>query len=98
MCELSDSAKASPWSSILTAGMMANAGDRIFSGDYSREMWEAINGAKTKKDLRWALYLVCCRLQELESKLSPASRAGGNVEPVPPHGDSVAISAGGGTR
>lgn len=39
----------------------------IFSGDYSKDMWKAINSAKTKTDLRWALYLVCCRLQELET-------------------------------
>lgn len=41
----------------------------IFSGDYSRDMWWAINHARTKQDLREALYFVCCRLQELESKL-----------------------------
>ena len=40
----------------------------IFSGDYSRSMWDAINGAKTKAELRSALYLVCCRVQELETK------------------------------
>jgi hypothetical protein len=39
---------------------------RIFSGDYSRDMWDAINKAKTKRELRGALYFVCCRLQELE--------------------------------
>jgi len=44
--------------------------DRIFSGDYSRNMWKAINKAKTKSALRNALYLVCCRLQELESKIA----------------------------
>jgi len=41
---------------------------KIFSGDYSRDMWEAINNAKTTADLRSALYFVCCRLQELEAK------------------------------
>jgi len=30
-------------------------------------MWEAINAAKTIKDLREALYLICCRIQELEA-------------------------------
>jgi len=40
----------------------------IFSGVDSSDMWEAINSAKTKADLRSALYLVCCRLQELETK------------------------------
>lgn len=44
--------------------------DRIFSGEYSREMWETINSARTKKDLRRALYFVCCRVQELEARLS----------------------------
>lgn len=45
--------------------------DRIFSGDYSRDMWDSINNAKSKDDLRAALYFVCCRLQELESRLTP---------------------------
>lgn len=44
--------------------------EKIFSGEYSRDMWEAINSAKTKDDLRTALYFVCCRLQELESRLT----------------------------
>ena len=42
---------------------------RIFSGDASVKMWEGINGAKTVSDLRMALYVVCCRLQELEEKV-----------------------------
>ena len=41
----------------------------IFSGDYSEDMWESINEAKTKGDLRRALYFVCCRLQEFESEI-----------------------------
>jgi len=40
---------------------------RSFSGDYSKDMWKAINKAKTKKDLREAIFLVCCRIQELEA-------------------------------
>lgn len=43
--------------------------DRIFSGEYSRDMWKEINNARTRGDLRRALYFVCCRLQELESKI-----------------------------
>lgn len=43
---------------------------KIFSGDYSRDMWDEINNAKTVEELRDALYLVCCRLQELESRVS----------------------------
>ena len=42
---------------------------RIFSGDYSKDMWKAINKAKTKKDLREAIFRVCCRIQELEALL-----------------------------
>lgn len=42
---------------------------KLFSGGNSVAMWEMINSAKTVDDLRDALYLVCCRLQELESKL-----------------------------
>ena len=41
----------------------------IFSGEFSRDMWEVINSAKTESDLKLALYFVCCRLQELESCL-----------------------------
>ena len=36
------------------------------SGDYSVDMWKAINHAKSKSELRMALYFVCCRMQELE--------------------------------
>jgi hypothetical protein len=43
--------------------------NRIFSGEYSRKMWNAINNARTKRELRGAFYFVCCRLQELESLL-----------------------------
>jgi hypothetical protein len=42
---------------------------KIFSGDYSKDMWDEINNAKTIADLREALYFVCCRLQELESDI-----------------------------
>ncbi len=41
---------------------------KIMSGDYSGDMWYAISHAKTKRELREALYFVCCRLQELETK------------------------------
>lgn len=44
----------------------------IFYGDYSRDMWDAINDAKTKDDLRSALYFVCCRIQELEGRMRRA--------------------------
>jgi hypothetical protein len=49
---------------------MKNEPERIMSGDYSKDMWDAINGAKTVAELRQALYFVCCRLQELESRLT----------------------------
>jgi hypothetical protein len=39
----------------------------IFSGDESKEMWKEINEAKTVEDLQYALYGVCCKLQEFES-------------------------------
>ena len=39
---------------------------RIFSGDYSRDMWRAINSVKSEK-AKDALYLIGCRLQEFES-------------------------------
>lgn len=44
----------------------------IFSGDYSSDMWKAINTATTVDKLRDALYFVCCRLQELESEIARA--------------------------
>ena len=47
---------------------------RIFSGDTSVKMWEEINGAKTIRDLRMALYVVCCRIQELEEKAERKKR------------------------
>ena len=42
--------------------------EEIFSGEYSKKMWEAINTAETVEDIQDALYFVCCRIQELESK------------------------------
>lgn len=42
----------------------------IFSGEYSADMWKEINGARTKKQLRAALYTICCRLQELEHHIA----------------------------
>lgn len=47
---------------------------RIFSGNYSRDMWDAVNRAKTKQNLQEALYFVCCRLQEFESALKAKKR------------------------
>jgi hypothetical protein len=47
---------------------------KIFSGNYSKPMWNEINKAETIEDLKLALYTVCCRLQELEGRLSDAPR------------------------
>ena len=41
----------------------------IFSGQYSHTMWDAIRLAETTEELNAALYLVCCRMQQLESEL-----------------------------
>jgi len=41
----------------------------IFSGENSREMWDAINNAKTIRDLKDALYSICCKLQEFETRV-----------------------------
>ena len=41
----------------------------IFSGNNSIEMWNEINDAKSIKDLRGALYTVCCKLQEAELRI-----------------------------
>ena len=55
--------------------MSAKPDQKIFSGDYSRDMWGQINKAKTTKQLRWALYAVCCSLQELEARVgTPRSK------------------------
>jgi hypothetical protein len=40
----------------------------IFSGAHSKSMWDAINSVKTIS-VRKALYIMGCRLQELESLL-----------------------------
>ena len=50
---------------------------QIFSGYYSRDMWKKINHATSKKKLRWALYTVCCRLQEFESRCVKKQDEGG---------------------
>lgn len=69
-------AKVYAWKSLnkeLKAGLdhwtIETERKKIFSGVRSEPMWEMINTAKTKKQLRDALYVVCCRLQDLESKL-----------------------------
>lgn len=43
---------------------------RMFSGNYSKPMWNDINSAKNVKNLQRALYFVCCRHQELEAKIA----------------------------
>lgn len=44
-------------------------GKPIFSGDDSVDMWKEINGARTIKDLRRAVYGLGCKLQEFESRV-----------------------------
>lgn len=44
---------------------------KIFSGDASHDMWDDIDAAETVADLKDVLYFVCCKLQDLESKLAP---------------------------
>ena len=48
----------------------SRANKPIFSGDYSQEMWTEIKSADTVSELRRAVYTVCCRLQELEARLT----------------------------
>jgi hypothetical protein len=45
---------------------------RLFSGEASQKMWDGINKAQTVEDVKWALYEVCCRMQELEGKIDKA--------------------------
>jgi len=59
---------------------------KIFSGDYSRDFWDKINNIQYD-EVQEALYLMGCRLQELEHKidtvLTPAaldSEGRGNKE------------------
>lgn len=47
----------------------ASGSHPIFRDFYSKDMWQAVNGAKSKEDLRHALYFVCCRIQELEERM-----------------------------
>ena len=68
--------------------------DRIFSGDYSRKMWHEINSAENVEDLRNALYLVCCRLQELEARHYAAQRAASDSGFTPQPGSDVARCVG----
>ena len=42
----------------------------IFSGGYSRDMWAEIDSADSVDEVSHALYTVCCRLQELEARLT----------------------------
>lgn len=44
--------------------------ERIFAGRGSGEMWQEIVTSKTIKDLRSALYTVCCKLQRLEEVIN----------------------------
>ena len=53
---------------------MSPKNERIFSGEYSKKMWKDINTAKTKKQLRWALYHICCKMQELERSVYESNR------------------------
>ena len=46
-----------------------NNSPSLFSGDGSRDMWKTIADAKTKKQLRNALYYVCCKVQVLEYRM-----------------------------
>ena len=39
----------------------------LFSGNYSEELWNKVNNARTVKKLRLALYAVTCKCQELET-------------------------------
>lgn len=57
---------------------------KIFSGDYSKEMWKEINEARSKKELRYALYFVCCKLQELEAKYDNLLSNTTDPQPAPP--------------
>ncbi len=46
----------------------------IFSGEYSRDMWDSISsldGISTGEEVAEVLYLICCRLQELEARIHP---------------------------
>ncbi len=42
---------------------------RIFSGPNSKKLWKEINSARSKRDLRWALYNMGCHLQRLEGRV-----------------------------
>jgi len=48
---------------------LRHQGAPIFSGDDSKQMWDQINGAKTIRDLRQALYGLGCKLQDFETRL-----------------------------
>ena len=47
--------------------------ESLFSGENSQDMWDAINKARTKKQLRRALGQVCCNLQKFERRVEHGS-------------------------
>lgn len=57
---------------------MADPADhvRIFSGDYSRDMWAKVN-AITDPEALEAVYFVCCRLQEFEARFERLAKQHG---------------------
>ena len=67
---------------LLQPRLVRQSSPRIFSGDTSVDMWDEINSAKNVKELRIALYTVCCRMQELESKVESLSLP--NTESIHP--------------
>jgi len=59
------------WSAVINYNQLEEEKSKpIFSGDYSVDMWKRINEAKTIRDCRDAMYLICCRLQEFEARLT----------------------------
>lgn len=52
------------------AGEKAPERDRLFGGKGGRVLWDEIHGIKTVENCRSLLHRLCCRLQELEERLS----------------------------
>ena len=70
-----DHAKRNARSAAMITKMGGNREGRIFSGARSETMWKLIGEAEDIEDMKAALYVVCCRMQEFETRLEGAENA-----------------------
>jgi hypothetical protein len=56
------------WTRSLDRPIRPASDSSIFSGDASVPLWDAVNAIPRRK-MRWAVYMLGCKCQELESAL-----------------------------